>query len=114
MPLTIEGFFDELPRRLRPEVAAGIECTLQWHLTDLDPGLWAIEVKDGRACVIPGGVAQPDSSFITTSEIWLEIAEGRQEAMHAFMTGKMKVTGDMTLALKVPELFDTDTAADSA
>jgi putative sterol carrier protein len=114
MPLTVEGFFDELPRRLRPEVAAGIECTLQWHLTDLDPGVWAIEVKNDQACLIPGGVAQPDSSFITTSQIWLEIAEGRQDAMKAFMTGKMKVQGDMTLALKVPALFDTDTPAGSA
>lgn len=27
--------------------------------------------------------------------------------MTAFMTGKLKVDGDMTLALKVPDLFDT-------
>ncbi len=108
MSLTVDELFDELPGRLRPEAADGLERTLQWQLTDLDPGVWAVEIKDGRGRLIPGGVAEPDTTFTTTSEIWLAIAEGRQDAMKAFMAGKMKVEGDMTLALRVPELFDTE------
>ncbi len=85
-----------------------MDATLQWSLTDLgDRGVWAVAIKDGRAQLIPGGVADPDTTFTTTSDLWLDIAEGRQEAMTAFMTGKLKVDGDMTLALKVPDLFDT-------
>lgn len=86
----------------RPEAASGLERTLQWQLTDLDPGVWAVEIKDGQARLIPGGVAEPDTTFTTTSELWLAIAEGRQGAMKAFMAGKMKVEGDMTLALRAP------------
>ncbi|KJK43527.1 hypothetical protein UK23_32905 [Lentzea aerocolonigenes] len=108
MPLTIGEVFDQLPGRLRPEAADGLERTLQWQLTDLDPGVWAVEIKDGVARLIPGGVEEPDTTFTTTSEIWLAIAEGQQDAMKAFMAGKMKVEGDMTLALRVPELFDTE------
>ncbi len=37
----------------------------------------------------------------------MAIAEGRQDAMRAFMTGKLKVKGDMMLAMKVPKLFET-------
>lgn len=108
MSLTISELFEELPSRLRTEEAAGLERTLQWQLTDLDSGVWAVEIKDGQARLIPGGVADPDTTFTTTSDIWLAVAEGRQDAMRAFMAGKMKVEGDMTLALKVPELFDTE------
>ncbi|WP_255945683.1 SCP2 sterol-binding domain-containing protein [Streptomyces odontomachi] len=108
MALTIDELFDQLPGRLRAEEAAGLERTLQWQLTDLDPGVWAVEIKDGQGRLIPGGVPEPDTTFTTTSEIWLAIAEGRQDAMKAFMAGKMKVEGDMTLALRVPELFDTE------
>lgn len=107
MSLTISELFEELPSRLRTEQAAGIERTLQWQLTDIDSGIWAVQIKDGTAQLIPGGVEYPDTTFTTTSDIWLAVAEGRQDAMRAFMAGKMKVEGDMTLALKVPELFDT-------
>lgn len=108
MSLTISELFDELPGRLRPAAAIGLERTLQWQITDLDPGVWAVEIKDGRGRLIPGGVTEPDTTFTTTSVIWLAIAEGREDPMRAFMAGKMKVEGDMTLALKVPELFDTE------
>lgn len=108
MPYTVGELFDELPGRLRAEAAADLDRTLQWQLTDLDPGVWAVQIKDGQGRLIPGGVAEPDTTFTTTSEIWMAIAEGRQDAMKAFMAGKMKVEGDMMLALKVPELFDTE------
>jgi putative sterol carrier protein len=52
-------------------------------------------------------VDEPDTTFITTSDVWMAIAEGRQDPMRAFMSGKLLVEGDMTLALRVPEVFDT-------
>lgn len=107
MALTVDELFDQLPGRLRPEAADGLDATLEWHLQDLDPGVWAVEIKEGRARLIPGGTDVPDTTFTTTSDIWLDVAEGRQDAMNAFMTGKLKVEGDMTLALRVPDLFDT-------
>lgn len=68
-------------------------------------GLWAFEIADGVGPVVPGGVEQPDATFTTRDTTWIAIAEGRQDAMKAFMTGKLKVSGNMMLALKVPELF---------
>ena len=35
----------------------------------------------------------------------LKLPEGKLDAMNAFMTGKLKVAGDMMLAVKVPTLF---------
>ena len=56
-----------------------------------------------------GGVPKPDTTFTTSSDTWPAIAEA-QDPMRAFMTGKLKVTGDMMLAMKVPTLFETGTA----
>jgi putative sterol carrier protein len=39
---------------------------------------------------------------------WLAIAEGKLDVMNAFMTGRLKVAGDMMLAMKVPQLFRTN------
>jgi putative sterol carrier protein len=50
-------------------------------------------------------VEKPDTTFTTSAKTWVAIAEGKQDAMKAFMTGKLKVAGDMMLAMKVPEFF---------
>ena len=48
---------------------------------------------------------KPDTTFTTGAKTWVAIAEGKQDAMKAFMAGKLKVAGDMMLAMKVPEFF---------
>lgn len=106
--MTVDELFEALAGRLDAEAASGINRTIQWKITDLNPGVWAFRLLDGRGELIPGGVEMPDTTFLTTSDTWMGIAEGRIDAMRAFMTGKLKVQGDMMLALKVPKLFPTD------
>jgi putative sterol carrier protein len=107
--MTVGELFEALSTRLVKSAAAGISKTLQWQITDADPGVWAFEINDGSGALIPGGVPKPDTTFTTSSDTWLAIAEGRQDPMRAFMTGKLKVSGDMMLAMKVPTLFETGT-----
>lgn len=108
--MTVDELFDALPSRFQAAAAAGLTKTIQWHITGADAGVWAFEIADGKGRVIPGGVENPDTTFTTTARTWVAIAEGRQNAMKAFMTGKLKVTGDLKLALKVPEFFPTPAA----
>lgn len=107
--MTVEELFKALAERLDTKAAAGINRTIQWNITDLDPGVWAFRLHDGKGELVPGGVEAPDATFLTTSDTWVGIAEGRIDAMRAFMTGKLRVQGDMMLALKVPKLFPTGT-----
>jgi hypothetical protein len=45
--------------------------------------------------LIVGGVENPDITFVTEAEVWVGIAEGRLDPMRQFMSGKLKVKGDM-------------------
>ena len=99
--------FELLSERLDTSAAKGINKTLQWNITDAEPGIWAFEISGGSGRLITGGVDSPDTTFTTSAETWVGVAEGRQDAMKAFMTGKLRVEGDMMLALKVPKLFET-------
>ncbi|WP_017559841.1 SCP2 sterol-binding domain-containing protein [Nocardiopsis baichengensis] len=107
MSMSVGELFEELSTRFKSEAAAGLDRTLQWNITDVEDGVWAFRIAGGEGELIPGGVEDPDTTFSTRSETWIAIAEGRQDAMRAFMTGKLKVEGDMMLAMKVPELFET-------
>ena len=103
--MTIAELFEAMPARLDTAAAAKVNKTVQWNFTGEDPGVWAIQIKDGAARLVPGGVEKPDVTFTVNSTDWLTIAEGKLSAMNAFMTGKLKVAGDMGLALKVPQLL---------
>jgi putative sterol carrier protein len=103
--MTIGEFFDMMPGKFSPEAAVGITKTLQWNITGDETGVWAFQIVDGIGQLIPGGVEKPDITFTTSGKTWLAIGEGRQDAMRAFMTGKLKVTGDMLLAMKVSQFF---------
>ena len=103
--MTMAELFEAMPARLNTAAAAKVNKTVQWNITGDDPGVWAIQINDGAARLIPDGVEKPDVTFTVTSKDWLTIAEGKLNAMNAFMTGKLKVAGDMGLAMKVPQLL---------
>ena len=103
--MTMSELFEAMPARLNTATAAGLNKTVQWNITGEDPGVWAIQIADGAARLIPGGVEKPDVTFTIKSQDWLSIAEGKLNPMNAFMMGRLKVTGDMTLALKVPQIL---------
>jgi len=105
MTITVNELFEALSTRFDNNAAAGVTKTLQWNITGEEPGVWAFEIVDGVGRLIPGGVNGADTTFTTTDKIWMAIAEGRQDAMKAFMLGRLKVTGDVMLAMKVPHFF---------
>lgn len=103
--MTIAELFAMLPTRFNAAAAVGMNKTLQWNITGDDPGVWAFQIINGVGHLIPGGVEKADATFTTSSKVWLAIAEGKMDSTKAFMTGKLKVAGDLTLAIKVPQFF---------
>jgi len=106
--MTVAELFASMPDRFNVTEAAGITKTLQWNITGDEAGVWAFQIIDGAGQLIPGGVEKPDTTFTTSGKTWIAIAEGKQDAMKAFMTGKLKVAGDMMLAMKVPQFFPVE------
>src|SRR5579884_3447234 len=103
--MTMNELFDTMPARLNSAVAVNVNKTVQWNITGEDAGVWAIEINKGTARLIPGGVEKPDVTFTIKDKDWLAIAEGKLSAMNAFMMAKLKIAGDMALALRVPQLL---------
>lgn len=106
--MTCSELFESLPGRFNAAAAQGLTKTLQWNITGDDPGVWAFQIVDGVGTLIPGGVEKPDATFTTSSKVWIDIAEGKLDSTKAFMTGKLKVSGDLTLAIKVPQFFPVE------
>jgi putative sterol carrier protein len=108
--MTIPEFFEKMPSQFYPAAAGDLQKTIQWTITGEEACVWAFHIEQGIGMLIPGGVEKPDVLFTVDSKVWLDIAEGRLDSTRAFMTGKLKVSGDLTLAIRVSEFFPADSA----
>ena len=61
-------------------------------------------MDDGTVKVTEGG-GEADCTISTTEETFEKIASGEQNPTSAYMTGKLKVKGDMGAAMKLQKLF---------
>lgn len=103
--MTITEAFEEMPKVFNPAAAVGMNKTFQWNITGDEAGVWAFRIVNGQGELIPGGVEKPDITINVSDKDWLSIIEGKLDPMQAFMTGKVKISGDMMLAMKLQQLF---------
>ena len=95
-------FFDTLETRVDPAKTAGMNNS---YLFDIEgAGKWKVDVDDGKVSVTEGG-EDADAVISTSQETFEKIASGDQNPTSAYMTGKLKVKGDMGAAMKLQKLF---------
>ena len=88
-----------------PEKAVGMDATIQLNLSGDHAGNWYLAIKDQKFTVNEGVAPHPGLTVTANSADLLQIFSGQMDAMQAFMQGKLKVAGDMSLALKLVGLF---------
>jgi putative sterol carrier protein len=69
-----------------------------------DVGQWTVAVEDGTVSVSEGA-GEADCTIRASEETLVKIANGEANATTAYMTGKLKIDGDMGAALKLQKLF---------
>jgi putative sterol carrier protein len=95
-------FFETLETRVDPAKSAGLTATYRFEIDGA--GTWTVDVDDGKISVSEDGV-DADCTISTSSDTFMQIANGEQNATAAYMSGKLKVKGDMGQAMKLQKLF---------
>jgi putative sterol carrier protein len=99
---TVKEFFETLPGRVDASKTAGMTNS---YLFDIDgAGSWLVDVADGSLTVTEGGDGG-DVTISTSEENFMKMVRGEQNPTTAYMTGKLKVKGDMGAAMKLQKLF---------
>jgi len=99
---SVKEFFDSLESRADPDKLAGLDTS---YLFDIEgAGRWHVDIHDGHLHVSGDG-GDADCTITTTSEVFERIVAGDQNPTTAYMTGKLKIKGDMGAAMKLQKLF---------
>ena len=95
----------QMPGRLDPSAAAGLDATIQLDLSGDDGGVWHCTIKEGGCSVHEGAHDAPTMTISMDAADYVELASGRLDGMTAFMGGRLRISGDMGLAMKMQSLF---------
>ena len=102
---TVPETFAAMGGRFRPDKAAGTSATIQYDVSGDGGGTWHAVIKDGACTVNQGPAAQPNLTLQISAQDWLDMLSGKQSGQMLFMSGKLKVKGDMGLAMKLGSMF---------
>jgi putative sterol carrier protein len=95
----------KMPSAFIPEKAQGLDVVLQFKFTGAEPGDWYAEIKDGKVDVQHATHPNPKMTLTADSEDYIKLFTGQLDPMQAFMAGKLKLTGDLNLAMKMTQFF---------
>jgi putative sterol carrier protein len=99
---TVQDFFANLASQADPTKIAGMSNS---YVFDIDgAGQWKVDVDDGKITVTEGG-GDADVVISSSEETFEKIVAGEQNPTSAYMTGKLKIKGDMGAAMKLQKLF---------
>ncbi len=101
----IKTIFNTMPERLNATAAGDLDCVIQYDLTGEDGGSHYTTIKDGVCAVSDGGHDAPTMTITISASDFVDMTEGRLDGMSAFMSGRLKVGGDMGLAMQLQNLF---------
>jgi putative sterol carrier protein len=102
MAQTVQEFFAELPSQADTTKTDGMNNSYAFDIEGA--GQWTVKVTDGNVTV-DDGLEDADATITTSQDVFEKIIAGEQNPTSAYMTGKLKLKGDMGAAMKLQKLF---------
>ncbi len=84
-----------------PAKSKGVNAVFQFELSGDDGGTFHLNVADGTVEVVEGAHDNPNVTLLMSAEDCQSMMEGKLNSTSAFMAGKLKIKGDMALAMKL-------------
>ena len=104
---SVKDVFESLiPGRLekKPELAGQINAKYKFAVAGDNGGTWVVDLTTEGGTVTAGD-GEADCNIDIEAEDLMAIISGELNGQMAFMTGKLKVTGDMMLAMKLGSIL---------
>ncbi len=100
-------FEKHIPAKLqaKPDVVSKINAVYQFNISGPGGGSWSVDCTQPGGKVQAGTAPTPKCTVAAVDQDFLAIVNGKLNAQMAFMSGKLKIQGDMGLALKLQQIL---------
>ncbi len=88
-----------------PDKVGDLNTVILFDLSGEGGGKWTLKLEDGKAEVDEGETAEPAMTLSMDGSDFVAMSNGELNAMQAFMQGKIKIAGDMGLAMKLQTIL---------
>jgi putative sterol carrier protein len=102
---SIADSFEALKANFLPNMAQGVNKTIQFDFTGREEGTWNMTVENGAFSYGQGPASNPSATVKVDSDNWLSILSGAMDPVSAFMGGKIQIAGDMGVMMQFQNWF---------
>ena len=104
-PSSCKQAFEMMPSRFNKDAAKGLKAVYQFDLSGDGGGKWNVTIENETCKVAEGAHASPSITISMAAQDYLDMLSGKLNGQVAFMSGKLRIAGDMGLALRMQSLF---------
>ncbi len=101
----IAQIFPEMVAHFNPQKAQGVEARIQFELSGENGGSFWLNINQGAATTGEGQIEKPQMTVKANADDYASMAQGALNPMQAFMSGRVKVQGDMGMAMRFMTMF---------
>ncbi len=108
--LILSQVFPRMPGLFRADKAGGATATTHWSIIDGPGGGsddWTVRVAGGVCTVTPGRVGDAAVSLAMSGVTFFKLITKSGNPVMMYMTGKLKISGDVGLAAGIGNWFDS-------
>jgi putative sterol carrier protein len=102
---SLDEIFERMPGAFDAEKGKDVNATIQFDLTGDDGENYYLAIAGGEVNVTKGSAENPTATIIMGAEDFKQMIAGELRPEMAFMTGKIKVKGDLNTVMKFQSLF---------
>ena len=88
-----------------PDKVEGVNAVFQFNITGDNGGSWYADTSGDAPVIGEGTHDSPGVTITVADQDFVDIKSGKLNGQMAFMTGKLKIAGDMGLAMKLQKLL---------
>ncbi|HFQ93032.1 MAG TPA: SCP2 sterol-binding domain-containing protein, partial [Anaerolineae bacterium] len=103
--ITLDNWLASLPDRVNLAQVGAVNAVVQFQVTGEHGRSAKLMLENGRVTLNPAPDQPPDAAIATAETDWLALINGRETPENLFVQGKLHLSGDMALILKLADAF---------